>query len=184
MGVSSSISTQQCPLKPRWPGWNPALQRANGSVEFHLDTAVPAETPLAGREPGPPTPEWEGRIPSPTSRRPLHPRWPGWNPALQRANGSVEFHLDTAVPAETPLAGMEPGPPTREWECRVPSRHSSAPWNPGWPGWNPALQGANGSVEFHLDTAVPPATPLAGMEPGPPRREWECRVPSRHCSAR
>src|SRR5690606_16432407 len=143
MGVSSSISTQQRPLKPRWPGWNPALQGADGSVELHLDTAVPPGTPV-GRDGTRPSKARMGVSSSTSTQQcPLKPRWPGWNPALQRANGSVEFHLDTAVPAETPLGGKGPGPPTPGTERRGPARHSRGRWHPGWPDGNRTPQAAS-----------------------------------------
>src|SRR5690606_2391997 len=83
-----------------------------------------AANPMAGMEPGPPRRDRECRVPPRHSELAATPPWPAWNPALPRATGCGEFHLDTA--------GL-PQPP--------------------WPGCNPALPGATGNVEFHLDTA-------------------------------
>src|SRR5690606_41289178 len=125
LGGSGSFSTRRARRKPGGPGWNPAPQGANGNVEFHLDTAAPAET-SAGRDGTRPSKARMGMSSSiSTQQRPLKPRWPGWNPALQRAEGSVQFHLDTAVPAETPLAETDTGTPRSGWGCRATSRNRS-----------------------------------------------------------
>ena len=85
---------QRCTCQRRWPGWNPALHRPHRVVAMHWGW-------IAGGK------RWvgvvEGRVPS----RPARPqttslllrgteqqrctwrrRWPGWNPALHRAQQS------------------------------------------------------------------------------------------------
>src|SRR5690606_12016243 len=153
---------------PPWPEWNPTIPGASGCVEFHLDTASLPQTPWPGWNPALPGATGSVEFHLDTARLPQTPR-PGWNPALPGATGSVEFHLDTACWQQPPGPGGNPPLPD--------ATAGRSPPPPPRPGRN--LHGRDGTrpSQARPECRVPPrhsvlaANPMAGMEPGPPRRD-------------
>ena len=98
-------------------------------------------------------------------RRTWQRRWPGWNPALHRPHRVVAMHWGIADGKR--WAGVVEG--------RVPSR-------PARPQTTSLL------LRGTLQQRCTLATPLAGMEPGPPQgsTEWTLTAGARHwhCSQR
>ncbi len=146
-GVSSFISTQQCPPQRRWPRWNSAFPGVvfAGRVEFHLDPTVPAVAPLAEVELG---------LPRGCVCREC--RVPSRHNSVRRSTagrGGTRPSQGWCLPGVSSSISTQQCPPQRRW-----------------PRWNSAFPGVvfTGSVEFHLDTTAPAAAPLVGVKLGLP----------------
>jgi len=141
---------QRCTWRRRWPGWNPALHRPHRVVAMHWVIAD-------GKR-------WvgvvEGRVPS----RPARP---------QATSLLLRGTLQQRCTLATPLAGMEPGPPSATPRGCYALGYSRRQALGGSCGRSSSISTSAPTDHIplaarHTTTAVYLLAPLAGMEPGPP----------------